>query len=64
MTPATVLQAIALGEAGVTSILQLVASIKAQSGFTDDQLLEEALKQDQATRDRVDAFLQRVNAQG
>lgn len=60
MNAAAIVTIIAAGEATAEAIAKLIASLKAQSGLTDEQLLDEAAKIDQETRNKVDAFLARL----
>lgn len=62
MTPKAILDAILLGEQAIGPLLNLVASLKSQSGLSDADLLALAEKEDAATRDLVVAFLARINS--
>jgi hypothetical protein len=61
MNAQEIIQLIILGEQAIGPILQLIVKLRASSGLSDEQLLEEASKQNQEVRDAVAAHLARLN---
>lgn len=64
MDPATMLALLQLAVASATAIEKLIAEMKAQSGMTDEQLLDWAQKKDADTHAVIQNFLSRQAAPG
>ena len=62
MTPGQVLALITLASQLEEQAVKFIAEIKAQHGLSDEQLLAAAESEDQATRDRIAAYLQKLGS--
>ena len=58
MNPLEIIQAASIG---INALLQLIGSIKAQSGLTDEQIAEQFTAHGEATKTAIKGYLEALN---